>query len=108
MREDRFAGSGPSYGGGGRGGGGGYPPRGGFSGRGAYGGGRGGYSAGYGRGGPSGYSAGGGGYEGGAVIAPNPFTDYATSGGDPSEIIHVRNVSGRPAEVTLFVGMPRY
>ena len=99
VREDRFAGPpGGSFGG--RGGfGGGMGGRGGFSGRGGYGGSRGSFSGGYGgRGG--GY---GGGYTGppasgfdapGAAVAPpNPFTDFASSGGERSETIYVRNVS---------------
>lgn len=89
VREDRFAGSGPGFG-----------PRGGYGGRGGFG--RGGYSrgggygGGYGRGGYGGYSGGGGmgGYDSGsAAVPPNPFTDFATSGGERSETIHVRNVS---------------
>ncbi|KAL9087259.1 MAG: hypothetical protein Q9165_006753 [Trypethelium subeluteriae] len=109
VREDRFAA--PSFGGGGgygRGGfGGGYGrggyggARGGFGGRGGYGGGfgggRGGFhgGAGAGAGGAGGYGGGGaGGYEGGgaASAAPNPFTDYATSGGERSQTIYVRNL----------------
>ena len=102
VREDRFAGSGPgSYGGGG---GGGFGGRGSFGGRGGGFGGRGGYGGGggYGRGGYGGGGGGGGGYGGGGssggfdsgavVVPPNPFTDHATSGGEPSETIHVRNV----------------
>lgn len=100
---------------GGFGGRGGYD--GGFGGRGGYGGyggGRGGYGGGYGgRGGGygdrGGYGGGGGGYGGGPGAGyvggygggapvqsapPNPFTDNATSGGDPSPTVHVRNVSG--------------
>lgn len=105
VREDRYAGP---PGGGAAGGYGGYPPRGGF------GGGRGGFRGGYGRGsfggygggrggfggGGGGFGRGGGGYGGGepaapaaAAAAPNPFTDFATSGGDRSELIYVRNVS---------------
>ncbi|KIW89413.1 uncharacterized protein Z519_10267 [Cladophialophora bantiana CBS 173.52] len=103
VREDRYAGSGGAgmgYGGrGGFGGGfggmrGGYGGgRGGFGGRGGYGGGggysRGGYGGGYGGGG------GGGGYGGAAAqepAAPNPFTDFATSGGERSQTIYVRNL----------------
>ncbi|ETI24965.1 hypothetical protein G647_04335 [Cladophialophora carrionii CBS 160.54] len=103
VREDRYASSGPPMGGyGARGGfGGGYGARGGFGGgRGGFGG-RGGYSGGYGRGG--GYAAGGGyagggggaGYGGGAAqeqAAPNPFTDFATTGGERSQTIYVRNL----------------
>lgn len=115
VREDRFANAGgPGAGGfgGGRGGyGGGYGGmgggRGGFGGgRGGFGGGRGGYGGGYGggRGGYGGGAGGGGagGYGGGAgaggfsadaaPAAPNPFTDYATSGGERSGIIYVRNL----------------
>ena len=75
--------------------------RGGFGGgfgRGGFGGGRGGFGGGgYGRGGFGGGGGGGsGGFDGGPAgspAAPNPFTDYATSGTDRSEIIYVRNVS---------------
>lgn len=99
VREDRFAGAGPGFGGrGGYGGGfrGGY---GGGYGRGGYGGGgygRGGFAGGY--SGRGGYGGGGGGYGGGGAPAgtapnPNPFTDYATSGTEPSSTIYVRNVS---------------
>lgn len=93
VREDRFAGP---PGGFGRGG---FAGRGGFGGRGSFGGGYGGGRGGYG-GGRGGY--GGGGYGGGpptsfdnsaaAAAPPNPFTDYASSGGEKSEIIHVRNL----------------
>ncbi|KAI9712418.1 MAG: hypothetical protein M1820_001631 [Bogoriella megaspora] len=108
VREDRFAA--PSYGGGRGGFGGGYG--GGFGGRGGFGGGRGGYGGrgsfgggyGGGRGGfyGGGGGGGGGGYGGGgagagfdnsnAPTGPNPFTDYATSGGDRGPIIYVRNL----------------
>lgn len=108
VREDRFAGA-PGGGGFGRGGFGG--GRGGFGGgfaggRGGFGGGRGGFQGGFGGGGRGGY--GGGGYAGsnaGASAAgsgpydanapsnpPNPFTDFATSGGEPSTTIYVRNL----------------
>lgn len=102
VREDRFAGS-PGGGFSGRGGfGGGMGGRGGFSGRGGYGGGRGSFGGGYGGrgggfgggyGGPpaSGYDAGAA--PGAAVAPPNPFTDFASSGGERSETIYVRNVS---------------
>jgi hypothetical protein len=116
VREDRFAGAGGfgarggfgggfgargGFGGGyGRGGfGGGFGgPRGGFGG--GYGGGRGGYGGGMGGGMGGGYGGGPGGYGGGApaapapvaAAAPNPFTDFATSGMDPSPIIYVRNL----------------
>ena len=120
VREDRFAGGagggGPPFGGrggfgggfGGRGGfqAGGYGGRGGFGGgfqggRGGFGGGFGGGRGGYGGGGYGGPPGGAGGYGGGgapaaapaAPSAPNPFTDYATSGNDPSPVIFVRNVS---------------
>ncbi|KIW69019.1 hypothetical protein PV04_04923 [Phialophora macrospora] len=103
VREDRYASSGPPMGGyGGRGGfGGGYGARGGFGGgRGGFGA-RGGFGGGYGRGG--GYGAGGGyaGGVGGATYgggapqeqaAPNPFTDFATTGGERSQTIYVRNL----------------
>jgi len=117
VREDRFAGSVQSGGrggfgfGGGRGSfGGGFGGRGSFGGRGGFGGGRGGFGGGYGGGG-----GGGGGYHGSAAgssgpgshggfdqggfnnnappAQPNPFTDFATGGGDPGPLIHVRNVS---------------
>ncbi|KAI1204163.1 RNA-binding domain-containing protein [Annulohypoxylon truncatum] len=93
VREDRFAHQGVgSYGRGGFGGrgsfGGSYGGRGGFGGGrggfGGYGGGRGGF------GGPT-----GGGYDANnsaPAAAPNPFTDFATAGTDPSEIIYVRNL----------------
>jgi len=100
VREDRFAGN-AGFGGGGRGGfgaprggfGGGFGARGGFGGRGAFGGGGGGFG---GRGG-----FGGGGYGGppgggfdpnGPSNPPNPFTDFAASGGEPSNLIYVRNL----------------
>jgi RNA recognition motif-containing protein len=102
VREDRFAGS-PSGGFGGRGGFGGGGGRGGLSARGGFGGGRGSYGGGY--GGRGGYGGGGGyggapSYETGAAAntaaaPPNPFTDFASSGGDRSETIYVRNVSIR-------------
>jgi len=109
VREDRFAGAGIGGGYGGRGGFGG--GRGGFGGggggfgRGGFGGGRGGFGYG-GRGG--GYPAGGGGFDGGGggappvSAAPNPFTDFATTGTDRSEIIYVRNVRARASLVSLF------
>ena len=105
VREDRFAGA-PGGGGFGRGGfGGGRGGFGGFQGgRGGFGGGRGGFGGGF--GGRGGY--GGGGYAGGNAGAgaagagpydanaasnpPNPFTDFATSGGEPSTTIYVRNL----------------
>ena len=99
VREDRFAGP-PGGGFAGRGSfGGGMGGRGGFSGRGGYSGGRGSFGGGYGgRGG--GYGGGygappGAGYDapGAAVAPPNPFTDFASSGGERSETIYVRNVS---------------
>ena len=97
VREDRFAGP-PGGGFGGRGGyGGGFGARGGFGSRGGYGG-RGGFGGGY--GGRGGYGGGGygappaaPGYDAGTAAAqPNTFTDYATSGGERSETIYVRNV----------------
>lgn len=98
VREDRFAGGGP---GAGRGGFGGGLGRGGFGGRGGFPGGRGGYGGGFGgRGGFGGGGGGapgfGGGFENPVVPSgpPNPFTDFATSGGEKSAIIYVRNVSG--------------
>ena len=115
VREDRYASSiGGGFGGrGGYGGGGGYGMRGGFGGgrggfggRGGYGGdggygGRGGYGGGRGGGFGGGYGGGRGGYEGGGggghggsqePAAPNPFTDFATSGGERGAVIFVRNV----------------
>lgn len=94
VREDRFAGGGPGAGRGGFGGGFG---RGGFGARGGFGGGRGGYGGGFGgRGGFGGAPPSfGGGFENAAPSGPpNPFTDYATSGGEKSAIIYVRNVRG--------------
>ena len=106
VREDRFAG-GAGFGGGGRGGFGGGPMggrggfggpmggRGGFAGRGGFGGGFGGRG---GFGGPPGGGYPGGGFEQGPPVPtgpPNPFTDYATSNGDKSAVIYVRNVSHR-------------
>ena len=97
VREDRYASSGPGMGYGGRGGfQGGYGMRGGYSGgrggfgaRGGFGGGfRGGYSGG-GYGAPSAGGYGSGPHE---QAAPNPFTDFATSGGERSQTIYVRNV----------------
>lgn len=99
VREDRFAGP-PGGGFAGRGGfGDSMGGRGGFRGRGGYGGGRGSFVGGYGgRGGGYGGGYGGppaGGYDapGAAVAPPNPFTDFASSGGERSETIYVRNVS---------------
>lgn len=98
VREDRFAGGGGG-GFGGRGGfGGGFGARGGgFGGRGGFGGGRGGFGGGYGgRGGfGGGPGFGGPGFDQPPAPSgpPNPFTDYATSGGDKSAVIYVRNVS---------------
>ncbi|KAJ6162941.1 hypothetical protein N7497_002920 [Penicillium chrysogenum] len=101
VREDRFAGGGPGFGGrggfgggfGGRGGFGGPMGRGGFAGRGGFGGGF------PGRGGFGGPPGGHGGYPGGFDGAPpvpsgppNPFTDYATSNGEKSAVIYVRNL----------------
>ena len=97
VREDRFAGPPGGGFGGGRGGfGGGYGSRGGFGGRGGFAG-RGGYGGGYAaRGGYGGGAGGGYGappavFDSGAA-APNPFTDFASSGGERSETIYVRNV----------------
>lgn len=96
VREDRYASSGPGMGFGGRGGYGGGMRGGfggGFGGRGGFGGGRGGFGGGFGRGGFGGGAPGGPGFEPPASsVPPNPFTDYATAGGDRSEIIYVRNV----------------
>jgi len=92
VREDRYANAGAMGGGyGGRGGFGGYAGRG-VSARGGFGG-RGGYVGGYGgRGGGHAGGHGGGGAGGETSNPPNPFTDYATSGGDPNPIIYVRNL----------------
>ncbi|KAK4954947.1 g-strand binding protein [Elasticomyces elasticus] len=115
VREDRYAGGAGfgggrgGFGGGFRGGfGGGFPPRGGFGGgfaggRGGFGGGfaggRGGYGGGYGGAQAGGYGGGhgGGGYgaapaPAAAPVAPNPFVDFATSGGPESTTIFVRNL----------------
>ncbi|CAD0041075.1 unnamed protein product [Aureobasidium pullulans] len=98
VREDRFAGP-PGFGGGrggfmgGRGGFGGQQ----FGGRGGFMGGRGGFGGQFGgRGGFAGQQFGGppGGFHGGPPAAPappNPFTDFATSGGEPGPVIYVRN-----------------
>uniref|UniRef100_A0A093UVE3 Putative RNA-binding protein n=1 Tax=Talaromyces marneffei PM1 TaxID=1077442 RepID=A0A093UVE3_TALMA len=108
VREDRYAGGGAGGGGGfgggfagGRGGfGGGFGGRGGgFGGRGSFGG-RGGFGGPGGYGGRGGFGGGGGGNYGGGFDSapapppgpPNPFTDYATSGGDKSAVIYVRNL----------------
>lgn len=111
VREDRFAGGGPGFGGrgggfggrGGFGGGPGFGGRGGFAGRGGFGGGfRGGY------GGPPAF--GGGGFDAGgappapvASSPPNPFTDFATSGGEKSAVIYVRNVSIYIPSIFIFI-----
>ncbi|KAJ6189541.1 hypothetical protein N7519_004449 [Penicillium mononematosum] len=102
VREDRFAGGGPGFGGrggfgggfGGRGGFGGPMGRGGFAGRGGFGGGfpgRGGFG-----GPPGGHGGYAGGFDHGAPPVPsgppNPFTDYATSNGEKSAVIYVRNL----------------
>ncbi|KEQ89900.1 RNA-binding domain-containing protein [Aureobasidium pullulans EXF-150] len=92
VREDRFAGP-PGFGGG-RGGFGGQQ----FGGRGGFMGGRGGFGGQFGgRGGFAGQQFGGppGGFHGGPPAAPappNPFTDFATSGGEPGPVIYVRNL----------------
>lgn len=100
VREDRFAGSSGFGGrgggfGGGRGGsfGGGFGRGGGFAGRG--GGFGGGYGGGRGGGAPSAGGSGfGGGYGGSdySSVPPNEFTDHATSGGERSATIYVRNL----------------
>lgn len=123
VREDRYANAG-GFQGGGRGGfgaGGGF--QGGFQGgmRGGFGGGRGGrggYGGGFGGGfgGRGGYQGGGGGFGAGGgaggpggfnnapsePAAPNPFTDFATSGGDQSNVIYVRNVSALNCAAPFF------
>jgi RNA recognition motif-containing protein len=85
VREDRFAGAPGGFGGRG----GGFGARGGFGGGGF--GGRGGGGPGFGGGGgPPGAAAG---FEPSATTnAPNAFTDFAGSGGEPSNIIYVRNL----------------
>ncbi|QRC95039.1 hypothetical protein JI435_027700 [Parastagonospora nodorum SN15] len=101
VREDRFAGAPGGFGGrggfgGGRGGfGGGFGGRGGGfgGGRGGFGGGfgaRGGYGGGGGFGGPPG--AGPGFEPAVGSNPPNPFTDFAAGGGEPSSTIYVRNL----------------
>lgn len=104
VREDRYAGAPTGFGGGRGGGFGGFGGRGGFGGggRGAFGG-RGGFGGGFrgGFGGPAGPGAGpapgpGFGAPGFApvtAVPPNPFTDFATSDGERSPVIYVRNVS---------------
>lgn len=116
VREDRYAGAvQPAFGGGGGGYGGG-PQMGGFPGRGGFGPPRGNFAGGRGQfaprgnyGGPPfgshrGNFGGGpgatGGHQGGGFSSqtltpapPNPFTDFATSGGERSATIFVRNVS---------------
>lgn len=96
VREDRFAGAGMGPGGfGSRGGfGGGRGAFGGF-GRGGFGGGRGGFGGGFGgRGGFGGAPGAPPSFDANQPAAqPNPFTDFATSGTERSEIIYVRNVS---------------
>ncbi|KAK2802596.1 hypothetical protein FQN51_004389 [Onygenales sp. PD_10] len=99
VREDRYAGA---VGGGfpGRGGfGGGFGGRGGFvGGRGGFGGRGGGFGGGFGGGRGGGFGGGSfsgsatGPPEGGASVPPNPFTDFATSGGERSAVIYVRNL----------------
>ncbi|KAK3348067.1 hypothetical protein B0H65DRAFT_508020 [Neurospora tetraspora] len=95
VREDRFAGAGIGPGGfGGRGGfGGGRGAFGGF-GRGGFGGGRGGFGGGFGgRGGFGGAPGGAPSFDANQPAAqPNPFTDFATSGTERSEVIYVRNL----------------
>ncbi|KAK9368739.1 hypothetical protein V1509DRAFT_622649 [Lipomyces kononenkoae] len=94
VREDKFAGGGGGgegghgFGGGygGRGGFGGPPSRGGYGFRGGF---RGGYGGGGGGGGRGGFH---GGYERPPPPPPNEFVDGATSGGVPSNTIHVRNL----------------
>lgn len=106
VREDRFAGPPGGGGFGGRGGFGGARGGfgGGFAGRGGFGGGRGGFGGGFG-GGRGGFGGAPGGYGGGGAPGggagfdpsatsqpPNPFTDFAASGGEPSNTIYVRNL----------------
>ena len=109
VREDRFAAPPGGAGFGGRGGFGGgfggrgsFGARGGFSGRGGFGGG---YSGrgGFGGGAGGSYGAPPAAYDTGApAAAPNPFTDYASSGGERSETIYVRNVSQGPDQARGF------
>ena len=85
VREDRYAGGPVGFGG-----------RGGFGGGFGFGGGRGGFGGGFGgRGGfGGGPGFGGQGFDSvGSAVPPNPFTDFATSGGERSPLIYVRNVS---------------
>ena len=108
VREDRFANSmGGGFGsrggyGGGFSGRGGFGARGGFAGRGGYGGGFGG-RGGYGGGGygsaPAMAAGPGPGYTAEASNPPNPFTDFATSGGERGTTIYVRNVSIMPPAI---------
>jgi RNA recognition motif-containing protein len=93
VREDRYASAGFGYGGSRGGGFSGYGGRGSFGGRGGLAS-RGGYGGG-GLGGRGGYSGGygGGSFESAPSVPSNPFTDYATSGGEKNPTIHVRNVS---------------
>ncbi|KAL8952503.1 MAG: hypothetical protein Q9222_001606 [Ikaeria aurantiellina] len=97
VREDRFAGPPGGYAGGGRGGfgigaRGGFAPRGGYGGRGGFGGGYNGGRGGYGGGGYGGAPASSFDNSAATSAAPNPFTDYASSGGERSETIYVRNL----------------
>lgn len=92
VREDRFAGA-PMGGirGGFMGSRSGY--MGARGGRGGFAGGRGGYGGGGGYGGAAGYGPPQGDFGGGTgSAAPNDFTDFATSGGERSPTIYVRNV----------------
>ncbi|KAF2495333.1 hypothetical protein BU16DRAFT_461223 [Lophium mytilinum] len=103
VREDRFAQNAPGGGyGGGRGAfGGNFAARGAYGGaRGGYGGARGAFGGNFG-GGRGNFGGGGfgapavaaGGFDaGGASNPPNDFTDFATSGGEESEVIYVRNL----------------
>ncbi|KAF3010774.1 hypothetical protein E8E13_007738 [Curvularia kusanoi] len=95
VREDRFAGNTGFGGRGGFGGGrggfaGGFGARGGgFGARGGFGGGfggRGGFGGGFGGPAAGGFDA------NGPSNPPNPFTDFAASGGEPSNLIYVRNL----------------
>ncbi|PHH53721.1 putative RNA-binding protein [Ceratocystis fimbriata CBS 114723] len=96
VREDRYAGNNMGFGGRGgfQGGRGGFnnfgPPRGGFMSRGGFGGGfsgRGGFQGG------AGHHSGGFDNAGPPPSAPpNPFTDFATAGSEPSDTIYVRNL----------------
>lgn len=101
------------FGGGIGGRGGGFGARGGFAGRGGYSGGgfggRGGHGGGGYGGGPAMGAGAGAGFTAESSIAPNPFTDFATSGGERGTTIYVRNVSAMwdPQEFYLLTQSPQ-